>query len=179
MRVVQSKRRLGKVLYRQAHLPVATIVIFFFVAVFCSFLFRLGLPVDAAASYAMKVSENGFSGSGSSNVLSYLDGMLDDFDSVAPSCFTDEVFDAANGRYSADEDGAIAGYLFPADIDTSMLMILGEMEEKGWKAVSSGHSSIVTLVKDEGEYRWAAVSCETVGQETSAVINARKRHEQG
>ena len=177
MQIFRHKARFEDLLYPRAYFAMVLIAGVLLAAVFGPVFFPSEPAVDSTAVHDAEALPDIFPASDPVDIPSYLDEKIGGFDDEAPSFFADEVFEGQNGRYSADGDGAIAGFLFSCNVDASMEMILECMTEKGWHVVSSGHGAIATLVKDCGEYRWAMLSCEAVGQDTSAVLNVRKRYE--
>ena len=67
----------------------------------------------------------------------------------------------------------IAGCVLSGSRVSAIGEIESLLEEKGWRAVSSGQEAVSTFIKGEGEYRWLMVSYETVGAGISVVVNAR------
>lgn len=177
MRIIRDEAHFGDLLYPRARFAMVLIAGALFIAVCGPVLFPFEPAVNSAAAHGAEALPDALPSSDPVDIPSYLDEKIDGFDDGAPSFFADEVFEGQNGRYSVDGDGAIAGFLFSHNVDVSMGMVLECMDKKGWHVVSSGHDSIATLVKDCGEFRWAMLSCEAVGQETSVVLNVRKRYE--
>lgn len=101
------------------------------------------------------------------------DKVLARFDQDAPNSFNAEVLDGWGDWHSLSDDGVIAGCVLPEDRITAIGEIGSLLEEKGWRAVPSGQEAVLTFVKEEGEFRWLMVSCESVGLGTSVVVNVR------
>ena len=178
MRALRNEMSLGKVLYPQTYRAIALIAVMLFVVAFGSALFRFGsLAVDAVTLHTADDLQGVVSTFGPSDIPSSIDRMVDGYDSVAPSSFAGEVLDGPNGRYSIDDDGVIAGFAMSGRVESVAEKVLLEMSERGWCVVPSGQSSVTTLVKSQGVYRWAVLSCEAMGQETSVVLNVRERYE--
>lgn len=154
--------------------------------------FALALLLDPLTEVFRSEVDEGYVGDGSENSL-FLgnalalnadglsvepDRVLAGFDDQPPGGFADEVMDAPDGKYSFDADGVIAGFLFREGLPAAAEDVSLLLERRGWRAVSSGQNSLVTFVKNRGEFRWAAVSFESSSGGTSVVVNAR-RHENG
>lgn len=111
---------------------------------------------------------------GASGISIDSDRVMTGFSNEPPDSFSEEVFAGQSGWYSSSKDGVIAGFAFPSSVSSSMKQVSSWFEQKGWRSVPSGQDSVRTFIKEQGDFRWAMVSCETVGNKVSVVVNARR-----
>ena len=71
---------------------------------------------------------------------------------------------------AVSNNGRTVGYSVEGTIDETMTEIKNHLAKKGWNHVPSGQESVVTFVKDTGTFCWLAVTCASVGTETSVVL---------
>lgn len=178
MRTSGRKGCEGRLLYPRAYVALALLaVVLAFV-----FLFDFGAGTRGSNGGSDRMDGVAASPSLAESVLCFDGGSvsvkpeqaLSGFDDAPPREFSDEILGFSDGKYSVDSDGVIAGYLFPNGSTPSIGDIQLLLEERGWRAISSGQGSIATFAKSEGSFRWASVSCESLGDGAAVVVNARR-----
>ena len=70
----------------------------------------------------------------------------------------------------ADAGNDVVGYVVAGDAESISREVDRMMVERGWAGVDLGLLDGATYMKDEGEFRWALVSCTQVGSKTSVVV---------
>lgn len=97
--------------------------------------------------------------------------LADAFEVDRPSWFEEEFFDLGDAmRCYASESKGVWGFVFAGSSGGCFAELRYQMEERGWSCVDSGLANCATFVREEGDYRWALLSCSSVGEETTAVL---------
>lgn len=97
--------------------------------------------------------------------------LADAFEVECPLWFEDDFFDLADAtRCYAGESEDVWGFVFAGSSSGRFAELRRQMEQRGWSCIDSGLSNCATFVRGEGDYRWALVSCSSVGEETTAVV---------
>lgn len=91
------------------------------------------------------------------------------FSNDLPEGFDEEI-GLGGTSMAVSNDGRTVGYSVEGSIDETMAEIKKHLEEKGWSYVPSGQESVATFAKDTGTFCWLAVTCASVGTETSVVL---------
>lgn len=87
-----------------------------------------------------------------------------------PEGFDEEIGLRGDSPLAVSSDGRTIGFTQEGASLEVMSSIQSDLESKGWIYVASGQDSAATFVKDEGVFRWLAVTCVTVGDEVSVVL---------
>lgn len=92
------------------------------------------------------------------------------FSNDLPEGFDDEIALSGDSNLAVSSDGRTIGFTMDVSVSDAMDSIRTSLEEKGWTYVPSNHDSVATFVKEEGLYRWLAVTCTAVGDSSSVVL---------
>jgi hypothetical protein len=87
-----------------------------------------------------------------------------------PEAFDEEIGLQGDSPLAVSSNGRTIGFTRVGTSAEVMSSIQSDLESKGWVYVASGQDSAATFVKDEGKFRWLAVTCVTVGDEVSVVL---------
>lgn len=93
--------------------------------------------------------------------------------SVSPE-FEAEVLTSEDRTFWVANDGSTVGFSFEGSAEQACAYVRERLEEKGWTAVESGSSAVMTFGKTSGTYRWIGMSTTEVSQGTSVVLSVRK-----
>lgn len=93
------------------------------------------------------------------------------FKAGIPAWFEAELFstDAAADCF-AGVDESVWGFVVEGDAADCFADVRSQMEERGWIQVESGVEACATFVREEGEIGWALVSCSSVDDLTTIVV---------
>lgn len=97
--------------------------------------------------------------------------LVDGFETGRPLWFERDFFelDDALRCYASSSEG-VWGFVFEGSSSGRFAGLRHQMEQRGWSCVDSGLSNCATFVREEGDYRWALLSCSSVGEDTTAVL---------
>lgn len=87
-----------------------------------------------------------------------------------PAGFEEEIALQGDSPFAVSSDGRTIGFTRKGSASEVMASIQNDLEAKGWTCVPSGQDSATTFVKDEGLFRWLAVTCVSVEDEVSVVL---------
>ena len=176
--MMKSCRFMRKVLYPRACRAFGLVALGVFAVVLSGWLFAwLGAGLSDAsiansASSAVVIEDAVDSDKGILRLDP--DKVLARFDQDAPNSFNAEVLDGWGDWHFLSDDGVIAGCVLSCDRVSAIGEIRPLLEERGWRTVPSGQETVLTFIKEEGEFRWLMLNCESVGVGTSVVVNARR-----
>ena len=82
----------------------------------------------------------------------------------------DEEIGLGGESVAVSNDGRTVGYTSDKSLEETMTEIRKGLEGKGWNYVPSGQDFAATFAKDSGAFCWLAVTCASIGEETSVVL---------
>lgn len=91
------------------------------------------------------------------------------FSNDLPDGFDEEI-GLGSESVAVSNDGRTVGYTSNKSLEETMAEIRKGLEEKGWNYVPSGQNFAATFAKDSGAFCWLAVTCASIGEETSVVL---------
>lgn len=93
------------------------------------------------------------------------------FEADAPAWFETELFstDAVLECFSG-ADGGVWGFVVEGNAPDCFADVCSQMEGRGWVQAESGVEACATFVREEGEVRWALVSCSSADDLTTIVV---------
>lgn len=92
------------------------------------------------------------------------------FAADVPSWFETELFSVDAAECFAGADETVWGFIVGGGSAACFADVCSQMEERGWSRVESGLEDCVSFVREEGEARWALVSCSSAGGSTTIVV---------
>ena len=110
-------------------------------------------------------------GANPSGTLDEIEANLSRNNASVPEFFQSEIgMPAGAQNVRVDATASVIGWDMTGGSQVVLEAFIKQMENKGWSSVPLGGVCGATFLKDEGQYRWALVSCSQFDSTTSVVL---------